>query len=394
MTPTLPTKFTSRPAASWVTREVRWILGTQLLFGFTWSLYLLLPKFMATALQAGPDVIGRISSMGGLAGLMTVPLAAYGIDRVSRRLFFRLGTGLLVLVSLGFTQVHEVGPLVYVLQGCVSASFVLAFNSAAALLIDYAPPERIGQAIGWLGGANVLMNAVATMLAEPLAARWGWNVVFELGMVTGCCAIGLSFGTRSAPKRAPPSAAGVEPSSQSLKPGVLPIVFTAILVGCVFSAMFGFVQPYALSAGAHQVRGYFLGFTSSAVMGRVFLGGLGDRVGRRLVSTWMLIGYGLSALLIRQLHPDLLIVYGFAFGAAHGVLYPTLNALLLEHVPSARRGFGMALYNGAFNLGSSAGSLTWGLLAKQHGYPLVYSLAACTSLLAAGTLRLSKPVAP
>jgi MFS family permease len=393
MTPTLPKNIASRAAESWVTRDVRWILGTQLMFGFAWSLYLLTPKFVTTALHAGPDVIGRIASMGGLAGLLTVPLAAYGIDRVSRRWFFRLGAALLVLLSLGFTQVHEVGPLVYVLQGCVSASFVLSFNAAAALLMDYAPPERIGQAIGWLGGANVLMNAVATMIAEPLAASYGWNVVFALGAVAGCSAFALSFGARAAPQRPLTAAASRELANQGIKPGLGPILLTACLVGGVFIAMFGFVQPYALSSGAHQVRGYFLGFTTSAVAGRVFFGGLGDRVGRRAVSTWMLVGYGLSALLMRELHPDLLVVYGLAFGAAHGVLYPTLNALLLEHVPSARRGFGMALYNGAFNLGSSVGSLAWGLLAKQHGYPLVYTFAACTSLMAAVTLRLAKPAA-
>jgi MFS family permease len=86
----------------------------------------------------------------------------------------------------------------------------------------------------------------------------------------------------------------------------------------------------------------------------------------------------------------LLIVYGLAFGAAHGILYPTLNALLLETLPSARRGLGMALYNGAFNLGSSVGSLAWGLIAKQQGYPLVYTLAAGASLLAAAVLRFSR----
>jgi MFS family permease len=390
MTTTLQKKTASGAAEGWVNRDVRWILGTQLMFGFAWSLYLLTPKFVATELHAGPDVIGRIASMGGLAGLLTVPFAAYGIDHVSRRLFFRLGTALIVLLSLGFMHVHAVGPLVFVLQGCVSAAFVLSFNSAAAMLMDHAPPERIGQAIGWLGGANVLMNAVATMIAEPLAASYGWNVVFELGVVAGCAAFALSFAARDAPHRPLLAAASSAPVREPSKVGQWSILFAAFMVGGVFIAMFGFVQPYALSAGAHQVRGYFLGFTISAVLGRVFFGGLGDRVGRRVVSLWMMVGYALAALLMRKFHADLLILYGLAFGAAHGILYPTLNALMLETLPSARRGLGMALYNGAFNLGSSVGSLAWGQVAKQHGYPQMYTLAACASLLAAAVLRFSR----
>jgi predicted MFS family arabinose efflux permease len=81
-----------------------------------------------------------------------------------------------------------------------------------------------------------------------------------------------------------------------------------------------------------------------------------------------------------------LVLYGLAFGAAHGLLYPTLNALLLELLPSKRRGLGMVLYNGAFNLGTSVGSLGWGLLAKRHGYPVIYEVAAVVSLVAASAL--------
>src|SRR3954462_8808284 len=163
---------------SWVTRDVRLIFAAQIMFGFGWSLYLLIPKYLATELHAGPDVIGRISALGGLAGLLTIPFAARGLDRYARRWFFQLGALLIILISLGFQRVHSVTPLIYALQGCVSAAFVLAFNSTAALLSDYAPPERLGQAIGWLGGANVGMNAVATMVAEPMAASHGWSAVF------------------------------------------------------------------------------------------------------------------------------------------------------------------------------------------------------------------------
>src|SRR5688572_20790611 len=140
-------------APSWVTRDVVLILIAQMVFGFGWSLYLLTPKFLATALHAGPEVIGRSAAAAGVAGLLTVPFAARGLDRLGRKLFFRAGALLVVLLSFGFLQVREVSPLVYVLQGCVSAAFVLSFNAAATLLADFAPPARLGQAIGWLGGA-------------------------------------------------------------------------------------------------------------------------------------------------------------------------------------------------------------------------------------------------
>jgi MFS family permease len=383
------------PPVSWVTRDVKRIIFTQLVFGFGWSLYLLIPKFLATELHAAPDVIGQIAAMGGAAGLLTVPFAAWGLDRLERRFFFRAGATLIIVLSLGLTQVHSVSLLMYALQGCVSAAFVLAFNATAALLSDYAPPERLGQAIGWLGGANVAMNAVATMIAEPLATHYGWNAVFGLGVVAGSVAFVLSFGLRSAPPRPVEAAVLVgqsrsaAASSRRIPTGVVSLLAAVTLMGAVFIAMFGFVQPYAVSLGASEVRYFFLGFTLAAVGCRLLLGGLGDRLGRRNVSIWMLAGYALAAAFMRELDVDLLAVYGFAFGAAHGLLYPTLNALLLELLPVGRRGLGMVLYNGAFNLGSSVGSLGWGLLAKHYGYSALYTTAALHSLLAAGILLLS-----
>lgn len=387
MPPTLENDAPPAAVPHWVTRDVVLILVAQMVFGFGWSLYLLTPKFMATALHAGPELIGRAAAFGGGAGLLTAPFAARGLDRFGRTLFFRAGAALVVLLSLGFLQVREMGLLVYALQGCVSAAFVLAFNATAALLADRAPPARIGQAIGWLGGANVLMNAVATVIAEPLAMRHGWHVVFELGVVAGALAFALSFALRAAPlPRAPAVPEPRAPGRADPRAELAAILLSTAFIGAVFAAMFTFVQPYALSLGAREVRDFFIGFTASAVAVRVLLGGLGDRFGYRAVSIWMALGYALSALLTIQLDAGRLVLYGLAFGAAHGVLYPTMNALVLEVVAVHRRGFGMTMYSAAFNVGITSSSLGWGWLAKHHGYPSVYGAATLLAVLGAALL--------
>jgi predicted MFS family arabinose efflux permease len=227
------------------------------------------------------------------------------------------------------------------------------------------------------------------MVAEPLAHAFGWDSVFFLGIAAGGAAFVASFGLKTAPPRvAEPKIASVTvaPSRFGRASFVAPLLFSATLMGAVFIALFGFVQPYAVTLGASEVRYFFLGFTVAAVGCRFSFGGLGDRVGRRAVSIWMLVGYAASAALMRHLEVDALVLYGVVFGAAHGLLYPTLNALLLEFLPSGRRGLGMVLYNGAFNLGTSVGSLGWGLLAKRSGYPAIYEVAALASLVAAAAL--------
>jgi len=364
------------------TRDVALILIAQTAFGFGWSLYLLSPKFQAVVLGAGPDQIGITTALSGLMGLMTVPFAAGGIDRLGRKLFFRIGTSLVLLVSIGYFFVDRIGPLLYLLQGAVAAAFVLSFNASAALIADWVPGSRIGQAIGWLGAANVCMNAVATAVAEPLCDRYGWHALFFLGIGASCLALVLSLGMRDAPER--PVSSAPAAASRMRDAGIAvwrPLVVSA-LAGMVFCAVFIFVQPHALASGAREVRMFFIGFTASAVACRVLLGDLGDRRGHRQVSLGAVLLYALSALSCAWLDPSLLWMYGFVFGAAHGILYPTLNALVLARLPASRRGLGMALYNGAFNVGMTCGGFGWGLLAAHYGYTALFFTATVVALMA------------
>jgi MFS family permease len=373
------------------TRDVALILIAQVAFGFGWSLYLLSPKFQAVVLGAGPDQIGVTTTVSGLMGLMTVPFAASGIDRLGRKLFFRIGAACVLLTSIGYFFVDRMGPLLFLLQGLNTAAFVLSFNASAALIADWVPGARIGQAIGWLGAANVCMNAVATAVAEPLADRYGWHAMFTLGIVASCTALVLSLFTRDAPQR--PISQSPQGASKMSDAAVVvwrPLVVSA-LAGLVFCAVFIFVQPHALASGAREVRMFFIGFTASAVACRLFLGDLGDRRGHREVSLGAVVLYSISALLCVWLEPELLWVYGLVFGAAHGILYPTLNALVLARLPASRRGLGMALYNGAFNAGMTCGGFGWGLLAAHYGYAVLFYTAAVVALLATLPLLSASP---
>ena len=374
----------------WVTGDVRRVLVAQLLFGFGWSIFLLLPKYYTTVLHVGPEHLGRISSTGGVVGLLAAPLAGYALDRLGRVTFFRVGCALLLLLALGFLQVREAGLAVYLLQALVTSAFVLSFNSTAALITDHAPAEQMGRAIGWLGGVNVAMNAVATVVAEPLAERFGWSSVFILAAVTAVAALAFSLSLRECGG----SMAAVQGATTGAAPAVGSIVVVlsvTVLNGACFIAVFSFIQPYVLDLGGKEIRYFLIGFSAAAVLCRVLMGGLGDRFGRSLVSGAALCGYGLCAYFMVSLDTSRLLLYGLLFGAAHGVLYPTLNALVASIMPVSRRGLAMVLYNAAFNLGMIVGAFGWGRLAERRGYPSMYELVAWVAGVAAAFLWWRRP---
>lgn len=367
-------------AAPLVTPKLLRVFVAQMAFGFGWSVFLILPKYLATQLNARDAVIGSVTSMSGFAAVGTIPLVAWGIDRWGRLLFLRAGSTLLALVAAGYLFVDTVGPLIYALSAATGASFVLAFNATMTLATDDVPPQKMGQAIGLLGASNMSMNAVATATGEHLAMAAGWPTVFACAGVAALLA--LAWSTQLEDRRASPDASDDSDVQAGQLRRVAPLFVVALLVGAAFAAMFTFHQPYALKLGAERVSEFFVGFTGTAVLIRLTLGSLGDRFGRLRISLCALALYASVVVATRWLQVELLWVYGAALGAAHGVLYPTLNALAVERVSDAARGRAITAYNGAFNGGVAVSALVWGQVAEHWGYPTLFLAAGLVGYVA------------
>jgi MFS family permease len=371
-----------------VLRSARFLtlVAAQLVFGFGWSLYLVSPKFLSQALGATASDIGAASATAGFAAAAGVAFVTTRIDRTRRRDLYMLGASLLAVCSLGFMAVDRLGPLVYVLQAGIGASFVLAFNAITALVADVAPPDRLGQAFGIHGAANLSMNAVASAVAEGVADRFGWRAVFMLAVASAVVSLltGLMI-------REDHAASGGTDQGAAHYSSALRLFAVSALVGATFNAMFTFHQPYALALGARKVSSFFVGFTVAALVMRLGFGGLGDRFGRVRVSLASLCAYIAVPLAMARLRVDLLWVYGAALGAGHGVLYPTLNAIAAERSLPRARGRILAVLNGSFNAGAALGATAWGLVADRFGYSAIFLLASSVSAVSLGALLRESP---
>jgi MFS family permease len=357
------------------------ILLAQLAFGFSWCLFLVYPKFLASELAVGPSAIGSVGSVAGITSAISVLLVVRSIDQ-SRRAVFVCGCALLALSAFGYMWVERFGPLVYVLQAGVGASYAMAFNAAMASVTDVAAPERLGQAFGLQSAANLSMNAVSTLSAEYLAQHYGWRRVFAVSAGSALLALLFGLGLPSSRREGAQEAALATPPYRAL----LPVFASASLVGAAYVALATFHQPFALALGATRLSTFFAGFTGAALLMRLGFGNLGDRFGRRPVARLSLGVYAIVALSMMRLDPGWLWLYGAGFGLAHGVLYPTLIASAAERVPPGTQGRTIAAFSGAFSAGSAAGAAAWGALSQRCGYPPLFLGACSCTLVAAGLL--------
>lgn len=116
-------------------------------------------------------------------------------------------------------------------------------------------------------------------------------------------------------------------------------------------------------------------------------GAWSDRVGRRAVIGlgWTVYAVVYAGFAASETLPVLLawfLVYGFYFGLAEG----TEKALVVDYVPTERRGFAFGIYYAVQGLGALAASVIFGALWKWYGAGAAFGLGAALALIATALL--------
>lgn len=372
-----------------LTRPFATLLVAQAGFGYAFSSFLLLPKFLVTELAAGPDDIGRVEAVQGMAAVLLMPLVGGGVDRLGRRGFLTAGALLMAAASAGYVWVDSVGPLLYGLRALQGFAFAMAFSAGATLALDHAPPQRLAQAIGWFGLTFLSMNAVAPATVEELSNAFGWHAAFGSASLAAlvCALLSRLVGDRREAPAADDPTPGVWQFAR--RPRQIRTSLVIGLAGAALGVVFRFHQPFALELGMEQVKGFFVAYAVAAVAVRLGLGEWVDRSGRRRVSLLCLGGYVAILLGLTQLQPGTLALFGAAMGIAHGLFYPAMNAVAAEGVGPRERGKVMAIFQAAWQVGFSLAQVGLGVLAQRRGYPAVFVAGALCSAGALLVLALS-----
>jgi MFS family permease len=363
------------------------LLTAVVAFGLAHSAFFLLPKFLELELHADPSQIGLYVAVTWFANVALVPFVGLWVDERGRLPLAVAGAAGLAATCGGFLALSGLGPYLLALRVAHGFAFTAFFVATSTLAADLAPPENLGQVLGYYGSGWVFTNAAAPAVGEWLADRAGWPWVF--GAATALALLSLVLLALVREHRHPPLAEDMTvPGLGAVleRPRFARVCAISALAGVTFAAMFTFHQPFALSLGIHRVSDFFVAYSAAAVVVRGPFGGWADRAGRMRVAGIALVTYGLSALAMTELESLGLVCTGAVFGVAHGLFYPSLSAAAIEGAPSNLRGKLTALFNGAFNAGFSLGSFALGYAAARFGYPAVFGLACVCSVAALGLL--------
>jgi MFS family permease len=255
-----------------------------------------------------------------------------------------------------------------------------------------------GLAVSGIGVGTLVMTPLASQLIETL----GWrNAYLALGGLAAVVGTGFALMIENDPRDrglAPDgdpmqsSARSARPAGASMSEAIRSRQFASLYGACLicsFGAFVPFVHlvPYALDRGVSQSSAILLlgmiGIGSTA--GRFSLGGLADRIGRRLALTAMFVGMALALALwafATSFWP--LVVFAFVYGIFYGGWVAVLPAVVMDTFGGRNVSgiIGILYTSVAFGtlIGPSAAGLAFDLC---HSYTLPILASACASIIAA-----------
>jgi predicted MFS family arabinose efflux permease len=370
-----------------LSREFLLLLASVSFFGFSWSFYLILPKFFATELGMDAAGIGRAVAVEGLTAVAITPLVGWLVDRYGRQPWLVFGNMMLALTGVLYVFVDHEGPLLYLAQMCWGVGMVMGFNAAGTMTADIAPSDRMAQALGLFGAANLGMNAVSPTIGEILADARGWQSVFVASATAGLLAALLSTRLKEPPRHQPQEH---EPRRPIFGRPLLQTYGATFLMTAAFTALFTLHQPFALEFGVTELRSFFIGFALVALSVRLAGGGLIDRFGVLRSAVLALCMYSVVPPMLGILGPDHLFAIGAMMGLGHGIAYPAVTALAIERADAVSRGMVVSIIHGAFNGGHAFFAYALGGIAAAWSYDVAFWTAGAVTLTGALLLSLGR----
>jgi MFS family permease len=357
--------------------------------------FVLLPLHLRR-LGATEGELGLIMACYSATAIFAQPVVGAWVDRGGRRAFLVTGAILTSGVALLFAAVPAALGLFPLLRALQGVAFSVFFIANFTVVVDLVPPDRRGQALGIFGISGLVSGAVGPALGELLVRTSGFRGLFLAAAALPLLAAAISARLRLPP--APPPVAAREGLPGLLR-GILSAPRLPMALGTAFGlgqgVMFTFFPTYAADLGVRWVGLFAVAYSTAALGVRASASSLADTVGRRAViipamalqagATALLAIVGLLARSVGIPAGPLLALAGLIAGAAHGLLYPALTALVVDVTPPERRGRMVGVFMAFILLGQAGGAAGFGYLAHAVGYGPMFAIL-CLVLAGASAL--------
>lgn len=370
-------------------RRVLPIISAITFFGFL-DTHLLIPILAIYALQLGASIsiIGIIIGLYSLTNTPANVLFGRLIDRVGFKVPLiagLIGSALsMFLYSVSKSPIHL--SLVRILHGTTGALIGPATMSVTA---EYSGEARQGRAMSYYGMALAAATLVGYGLSGIFASRLGYRVVFLFGVVVLIIGAMLSLflprgkqqgGTRTSLDK------GFEKAKDLISRRGLFVAYASIFAQYfTFGGVVTLLPLYVKNLGMEVFHVGML-LATFAIMFIIFQfpsGTFSDKVSRLPPAIFGLSLSIIALIMIASVEIFLLLAVALAlYGAAYGILFPSISAMIAEHTVSEERGMATGIFHALLTAGVAIGAPIMGQVGATVGIKMGLALNSVVMFLA------------
>ena len=343
--------------------------------------YLHLPGFLADT-GATELTIGVVVGAMAASAIVLRPFIGELLDRRGRQIIARLGSVVHLLATLAYLTVGDVGPWLFVVRVVHGAAEAMLFSVLFTIAADVAPPSRRTEAIALFGVSGLLPMSLSGLMGDLILAHAGYAELFMATAVVaglgGLCAWPLPDSRPAVESDAPPRRSFLAAVMQ--RP-LRPIWWMGLSFAIAISSYFTFLKTYIEHTGTGSMGLFYTVYSVVAIILRLGLGWLPDRVGprRTLYPAILATTGGLMLLPVASNNLEMA-VSGMLCGMGHAFVFPILLAMVVERAAARERGVALSMFTALFDLGLLLGSPLLGALLERTDYTVMFSSAAAMTV--------------
>jgi MFS family permease len=330
-----------------------------------------LPRFVHGPLHAGDVWVGVVTGAFAFTAVVARPVAGRIADKRGRRAVV-VGGCVLVAIAGGLYFVPAGVPGLIVARLVLGIGEGSVFTAGATWIVDLAPVERRGQAIGLFGLAVWGALSAGPLIGEGLFQVGGYSLVWAFATVSPL--VGLLLALRQ-PGGGP--ATDVPERGPLIPPEVVRPGLALALANVGYAALAGFIVLDLQHLGVGHGAGVFTAFAAAVVGTRLLLGRLPDRFGGRAsaIAAGISESVGLTLIALATSLP-LAIAGAIVMGVGFSTLFPALALIVVNRSGEDRRGGALGLFTAFFDIGVGLGGPLVGAIAALGGYQAGFWAAA------------------
>jgi MFS family permease len=350
-----------------------------------------LPRYVRGPIGAGDVAVGIVVGCFAFAAVVGRPIGGRLADERGRRMV--VVAGLLITAVAGLLYLLPLG-----VAGLILARLVLGvgdgwlFTAGATWIVDLAPEERRGQAIGlfglaiWGGLAAGPLCGQLLLSAGSYEAVWAFAAVMPLlgalvaRRVPEVHPAGRTGAGGGAATDAADGGAGAARAPLLPRPVLRPGIALA-LANAGYGTMAGFVVLHLEDQGVGHGATVFTAFAASVVLSRVVFGALPDRLGPHRTAVAAGLGEALGlAVLASAGSFGVALAGAVVMGSGFSLLFPSLALIAVGRMGADRRGAALGAFTAFFDAGVGLGAPLAGAIAALGGYAAAFWVAAAVAL--------------